>query len=110
MMIIAACPENWECKPEFSKCYYYITEDLTWIGNNERCMELDPEATLTSVDSQSENYYIRSLLVNGDYTGIGGTDMDEEGVWRWVNLGMFELVEFGPNVCGVLPPHLSTLF
>ena len=78
---------NFERKPEFSKCYYYIDEDLSWNEANERCMELDPEASLTSVHSQEENDYIFSLLSGSD-TWIGGTDEAEEGVWRWVNLSV----------------------
>ena len=50
-------------------------------------MELDPEATLTSIQSQEENDYIQSLLVSY-YSWIGGSDEAEEGVWRWVNLSV----------------------
>ena len=47
------------------------------------CTALDPdgEATLTSVRSQEENDFITVLGYNG---WIGGTDQDEEGIWRCV--------------------------
>ena len=84
MMILAVCPENWEWKPEFSKCYYYIPGSMTWNEANEMCMALDPEATLTSIHSQEENDYIFSLVID-PATWIGSTDEAQEGTWRWVN-------------------------
>ena len=93
-MIIAACPDGWgwEWNPKFSKCYYYIREWMTGIVARERCMELDPEATLTSIRSQEENDYIYSFYPSGYTPWIGGTDEEEEGIWRWVNLSVYELV------------------
>ena len=98
-MIISACPERWEWKPEFSKCYYYIYEPKTWYEANDACMALDPDgqATLASVKSQEESDYIQSLpLPWGYFAWIGGTDEAEEGVWRWVNLCVYE-VSFAGN-------------
>ena len=85
MILSADCPDGWEVKPEFGKCYHYIEEPMTWSEANERCAALDPDnkATLTSVQSQEENNYILSLTDIGPW--LGGTDKDEEGVWRWVN-------------------------
>ena len=82
MILSADCPDGWEVKPEFGKCYYYIEEPMTWSEANERCAALDPDnkASLTSVRSQEENNYILSLC--GGYSWFGGTDEDEEGVWR----------------------------
>ena len=88
-MIISACPERWEWKPEFSKCYYVIQKTMTWYEANDACMALDPDgqATLSSVKTQEENDYIQSLpLIFGYYAWLGGTDQAEEDVWRWVNL------------------------
>ena len=49
-------------------------------------------ATLASVRSRAENWFILSLMGGGaeDDGGhhggwIGGTDEAEEGVWRWMN-------------------------
>ena len=83
MMIISDCPDGWELKPEFGKCYYFMDEGMPWNEANEACMALDPGATLTSVQSQEENDYIQSLFQ--DYVWLGGTDEAEEGVWRWAN-------------------------
>ena len=81
MILSADCPDGWELKPEFGKCYYYIDESMTWSEANDRCAALDPDnkATLTSVRSQEENDYIVSEIY---YYWLGGTDADEEGVWR----------------------------
>ena len=86
-MIISACPDGWEWKPEFSKCYYIIHDYMNWYEANDACMALDPDgqATLSSVKSQEEMVYITSLI-HDIYSWIGGTDEAEEGVWRWVNL------------------------
>ena len=83
-MIISACPDGWEWKPEFSTCYYLGTNLVTWTEANELCMALDPEATLTSIHSQAENDYVSSLRGDGR-AWLGGTK-DEEGTWRWVNI------------------------
>ena len=85
MILSADCPDGWDLKPEFGKCYYGIYGSMTWSEANERCAALDPDnkATLTSVRSQEENDYILFLIDRTSW--IGGTDKDEEGVWRWVN-------------------------
>ena len=82
---VSDCPDGWEKKLEFGKCYYSITNatNMNWNEAYERCAALDPDgvATLTSVRSQEENTYVFSLL-SGDSAWIGGTDKSEEGVWR----------------------------
>merc|ERR1712117_806968 len=85
-MTTAECPDGWEVKPEFGKCYYYV-DAVTWSEANERCAALDPDnkATLTSVRSKEENDYILSL--SDLVIWLGGTDEDEEGVWRWTEDG-----------------------
>merc|ERR1712117_82874 len=84
----ASCPEGWVWNPNFSKCYYFIEEPMTWNEANERCMALDPDnkATLTSVRSQEENNYVFSL-VSYSTTWVGGNDEAAEGVWRWAEDG-----------------------
>ena len=88
MILSADCPDGWEVKPEFGKCYYVI-EYVTWSEANERCAALDPDskATLTSILSPEENNYVFSSLTDSN-VWIGGTDQVEEGVWRWVNLNL----------------------
>ena len=54
-------------------------------------MALDGKATLTSVQSQEENDYLQSLFE--DFVWTGGSDAAEEGVWRWVNYSVYDLVE-----------------
>lgn len=80
-IIISACPDGWEWNPDSRKCYYLIDEDMSWTEANEMCGALDPEATLTSIQSQEENYFIE-LFTNGVTSWLGGTDTVEEGVWR----------------------------
>ena len=90
-MILSACPDGWEWRPEFGKCYIYRDDNLmTWSEANELCMTLDIDlgpdyvATLATVESEEENSYIFSLI--NYFIWLGGTDAEEEGVWRWVNL------------------------
>ena len=88
MILSADCPDGWELKPEFGKCYYLIDKVVYWSEANERCAALDPDnkATLTSVRSQEENLYILYLVAsnypNWASPWIGGTDTTEEGVCR----------------------------
>ena len=82
IVIISACPNGWEVKPEFGKCYYYIDEFMSWTKANNMCVALDPDgvATLTSIRSQAENNFVFSLI--SYYTWLGGNDRDVEGEWR----------------------------
>jgi len=79
-----SCPDGWEWNPDTRKCYYLIDEDMSWTEANEMCIALDPEAALTSILSQDENDFIQSFT-NGAASWIGGNDIAEEGVWRWVD-------------------------
>ena len=83
IVIISACPDSWEVKPELGKCYYYIDNFLTWSEANLACKALDPDgvATLTSIRSQAENDYVFSLI-GSDPSWLSGNDYLEEGVWR----------------------------
>ena len=82
ILFVSDCPDGWEFKPEFGKCYFYIDEGMNWSEANNMCMALDPDgvATLTSIRSQAENDYVFSLISR--YTWIGGNDKTVEGVWR----------------------------
>ena len=86
--ILSVCFDGWRWNPDFSKCYYYLNENVqrTWNETNEKCAALDPEgvATLTSVRSREEHNYIRSMI--DTWVWIGGTDEAEEATWRWVKL------------------------
>ena len=83
---VSDCPIGWEVKPEFGKCYLSLTDEFrSWSNANDMCKALDPDtvATLTSVQSQAENDYVFSLI--NDFvmsSWIGGSDEDEEDVWR----------------------------
>ena len=82
IIFVSDCPDGWELKPEFGKCYFYIDEEMNWSEANNMCTALDPDkvATLTSIRSQAENNYVFSLLSLGAW--VGGTDEDVEGMWR----------------------------
>ena len=87
MILSAVCPNGWTQKSEFSKCYYYLNDEMrNWKTANEKCRALDPdgEATLTSVQSQEENDYVKAFGGNefDASVWIGGTDKAEEGTWR----------------------------
>ena len=76
IFFVSACPDGWELKPEFGKCYYYLYDGYyNWIDANARCAALDPDtvATLTSVRSQEENDYVQSLFNDS------GTSFDDRG-------------------------------
>ena len=81
---VSDCPNGWEVKPEFGKCYFFI-DSTHWSSAIERCKALDPDgmSTLTSVRSQEENNYLFPLIEDyGYYAWVGATDEAEEGVWR----------------------------
>merc|ERR1712013_26161 len=77
---IQACPDNWEKKDE--RCYLWQNDPKTWAEAEEFCNE--KEAYLASVTSQNIHDYIWSKIEpTGSSFWIGGSDQEEEGIWKW---------------------------
>lgn len=64
--------------------YQYFDDEISWEEAKNACENMGGHlATITSVE---EHKFIKSLIndCTKDYYWLGGTDQEEEGVWKWV--------------------------
>nr|XP_056705563.1 hepatic lectin-like [Euleptes europaea] len=64
------------------KCYYFSLETAPWIRAHARCAE--KQSQLVVINSMAEQNFIQMRTRNERYW-IGLTDVDAEGVWKWVD-------------------------
>jgi len=63
--------------------WYQRTDTLkTWHEAKAYCKSV--EGYLATVTSQSEMDFILNTFGDANHTWIGGTDEEQEGVWKWV--------------------------
>ena len=90
-----ACEENWEKNGEH--CYLWNTDAMNWTAAEDFCQQAGGH--LASVPSSSTNDYIweganRTSL---DLTWLGGNDILEEGVWKWLDCTPWEYTFWYPG-------------
>ena len=85
------CPNRWVL---FSGlCYYFSGKDetATWEDAKNVCKRMNKDATLAMPKSQKENNFLKKLnnLTEGSAVHpdlwLGGSDLEVEGVWKWVD-------------------------
>jgi len=85
------CPTRWVL---FSGlCYYFSSKDetATWEEAKNICKRMNKDATLAMPKSQKENNFLKKLnnLTEGSAVHpdlwLGGSDLEAEGVWKWVD-------------------------
>ncbi|XP_060109412.1 hepatic lectin-like [Heteronotia binoei] len=64
------------------KCYYFSLETATWMRAKTQCEE--KQSQLVIINSMAEQNFLQTRTKNDRYW-MGLTDMDAEGVWRWVD-------------------------
>lgn len=83
-------PDEVKSRPEgaeeFNGHYYkVVNESLYWSEAREKCEE--EGGYLATITSQEEQNFVADLIeVKGEKKNywLGGTDNEEEGVWRWI--------------------------
>jgi len=78
-----ACKEGWEENGDH--CYYFSTEKKNWFAAETFCQR--EGGHLASVHSNATNDFIWERLIRRGLNRhwIGGTDTEEEGVWKWTD-------------------------
>uniref|UniRef100_A0A8C3BKM8 C-type lectin domain-containing protein n=1 Tax=Cairina moschata TaxID=8855 RepID=A0A8C3BKM8_CAIMO len=73
------CPATWIGFQR--KCYYFSENETNWKTSLEKCEAM--EASLTSIDSQEEEAFIKRY--KGQANHWFGLHEDVNGQWRWTN-------------------------
>lgn len=93
LRIIPIC----EATPRFqSSCYSAVKKRVTWRTVNDECMSLGGK--LAEIESAEERDHVKKIADVSDLIELwlGGTDTDNEGVWKWVSSGSaFNFTDWG---------------
>jgi len=73
--VFTQCYEGW--------CYQLSNSTLTWDSADLYCKDFD--AQLASIHSSDENQFILENVKGPDNCRIGLNDIDEEGVFQWID-------------------------
>ena len=65
----------------------------------KKCKEWDPKANLASIHSQAEHDKMIELLkqFKSKMAWIGGTDVEQEAKWRWIDGSKFSWTKWYPG-------------
>ncbi|KAF5902342.1 antigen like protein, partial [Clarias magur] len=79
------CPDGW--KQIEQKCYYFSDDKLDWTRSKQSCASMDSQLTILHTHEQhvAMEKIARSLGGFEYYYWIGLSDIEEEGVWKWVD-------------------------
>ncbi|KAK3551586.1 hypothetical protein QTP70_019776 [Hemibagrus guttatus] len=79
------CPDGWRHIKD--KCYFFSNDKLDWIRSKQSCASMDSQLTILHTYEQhlALEKIARSLSGFDYYYWIGLSDIDEEGVWKWVD-------------------------
>jgi len=77
----SGCGNDWE--PYDDHCYYWSNNTKTWDEAEAFCQE--ENGHLASITSNAINQYVVEGMNSRGLrnTWMGGTDIDEEGTWKW---------------------------
>ncbi|KAM4675078.1 uncharacterized protein O3C94_007892 isoform 2-T2 [Discoglossus pictus] len=65
-----------------SSCYFFSKVKMNWMKARAMCMKKDSD--LVVITSENEQIFISSVT-NSNRHWIGLSDLDDEGVWQWVD-------------------------
>ncbi|XP_037534437.1 galactose-specific lectin nattectin-like [Nematolebias whitei] len=97
------CPPTWTLNR--SRCYLFKSTEKSWGDAEGYCT--DHAGHLASFHDKDEYDFIRTVIVRATGTNtkswVGGTDAEEEGVWKWSDGSDFSYTHWGngePNNLG----------
>ncbi|KAK2855150.1 hypothetical protein Q7C36_007019 [Tachysurus vachellii] len=79
------CPDGWRHIED--KCYFFSDDKLDWVSSKQSCASMDSQLTILHTHEQhlALEKIARSLSGFDYYYWIGLSDIDDEGVWKWVD-------------------------
>ena len=90
-----ACEQDWETYNDH--CYLWNTNTKNWTAAEDSCLQAGGH--LASVPSDSTNDFIwEGMNRRGmNRLWLGGSDIEEEGVWKWTDCTPWEYTFWNPG-------------
>ena len=92
---VEACPEGWEANGDH--CYLFGVEKKNWTAAEDFCR--GEGGHLATVNTNATKEFVLDGLAkrNLDFTWIGGSDIEEEGFWKWTDCTPWEAEFWAPG-------------
>ena len=92
---VKACPEGWEANGDH--CYLFGDEKKNWTAAEDFCR--GEGGHLATVDTNATKEFVLEGLTrrNSALIWIGGSDIEEEGVWKWTDCTQWEVEFWAPR-------------
>jgi len=92
---VGACPEGWEANE--AHCYLWGNEKKNWTAAEDFCR--GEGGHLATVNTNATKEFVLEGLArkNLNWTWIGGSDIENEGVWKWTDCTPWEPVFWAPG-------------
>ncbi|KAL4635254.1 collectin-12 [Arapaima gigas] len=78
---LPGCPPQWILFKD--KCYLFSKEQRPFNEAKNTCAE--KHSSMVIINSMEEQQWLRKQIANKGYFWLGLSDLEEEGVWRWVD-------------------------
>lgn len=83
------CPtrelQNCDCKEENGGLYFFCSDTYTFIQARNLCMELEANLVILETPEEGDFLFVETGVREWAVYWAGGSDLLEEGVWRWEN-------------------------
>ena len=91
-----ACAEGWEANGDH--CYFFGDEKKNWTAAEDFCRE--EGGHLATVNTNATRAFVLGGMIkrNIDRAWIGGSDIEEEDVWKWTDCTKWEDEFWSPGM------------
>lgn len=81
---VETCDEGWE--ENGGRCFFWGREMKNWIAAEDFCREEGGHLATVNTDATMD-FLFESMKTNNiaSWVWIGGSDIEEEGVWKWAD-------------------------
>ena len=92
---VETCDEGWE--KHDNHCYHWVAEKMNWTRAEDFCQK--EEGHLASVSSNETMDFVTAGSASRGLKNVwlGGSDIEEEGVWKWTDCTPWELTFWPPG-------------
>ena len=90
-----ACTEGWEANG--AHCYLWGDEKKNWTAAEDFCREEGGHLATVNTNATKEFVLGGMTRRNLGWAWIGGSDIEEEGVWKWTDCTPWEATFWAPG-------------